>query len=412
MLKTTIKAQQLLLFLSAVVLVNLGMQLSASAKEPPITSHGLGKPLAQPDNDPDYEKQAVGESYETFVQKTKPRLLQALKHQTKTTPKNPSVTLVCPPSAILETEPCGMDSASLGAMELCGDTICGTAWAEAGLRDEDGYRMTFSYPTPLFPITWAGVAEFPILLIILQSSTVVAFTFAGAFDTAAINTLLEPGTYDFIVEPLDTASYSCASGLNDYVVWLKCPPPPANDSCQNATPIGEVADYLFRTSFAAMDGPPDCLEGINPDVWFCYTPTCSGFATVSLCAYSTFDTKITVYEGCVCPPSAPLVCNDDFCGNRSQVTFPVAAGNEYLIRAGGGWGSTRMSIQCCPCAKGDLNCDSIWSGADVVLMLNCVFMETDDCNLCFADVNCDGSLTPSDVVLELNRVFLAAPFPC
>lgn len=62
--------------------------------------------------------------------------------------------------------------------------------------------------------------------------------------------------------------------------------------------------------------------------------------------------------------------------------------------------------------KGDLNLDGILTGADVVLMLNCVFLGVGSCPLSVADVNCDGILTGADVVLELNATFLGAPFPC
>lgn len=62
--------------------------------------------------------------------------------------------------------------------------------------------------------------------------------------------------------------------------------------------------------------------------------------------------------------------------------------------------------------RGDMNGDAALTPSDVMLTLNCVFLATGNCSLCFADVNCDGALTSSDVVLELNRVFLNTPFPC
>ena len=62
--------------------------------------------------------------------------------------------------------------------------------------------------------------------------------------------------------------------------------------------------------------------------------------------------------------------------------------------------------------KGDLNGSLDLSPADVVLMLNCVFLGTGDCDLSFSDVNCDEQLSPSDVVLELRAVFLDEDYPC
>jgi hypothetical protein len=66
----------------------------------------------------------------------------------------------------------------------------------------------------------------------------------------------------------------------------------------------------------------------------------------------------------------------------------------------------------CAAAKGDLNASGGLSPADVVMMLNCVFLGTGNCGNCFTDVNCSGDFSPADVVLELNAVFLGASFPC
>ncbi len=70
------------------------------------------------------------------------------------------------------------------------------------------------------------------------------------------------------------------------------------------------------------------------------------------------------------------------------------------------------AFQFCTAAKGDLNADRNLTPADVVKMLNCVFLDVGNCGTCFADVNCSGDLSPADVVSELNAVFLAGSFPC
>jgi len=77
--------------------------------------------------------------------------------------------------------------------------------------------------------------------------------------------------------------------------------------------------------------------------------------------------------------------------------------------------SSNLAVQgSSPCVfnRGDMNNDAVYSPADVVLLLSCVFTNSGNCHACFADVNCDGELTPADVVLELNRVFLEQSFPC
>jgi hypothetical protein len=52
-----------------------------------------------------------------------------------------------------------------------------------------------------------------------------------------------------------------------------------------------------------------------------------------------------------------------------------------------------------------------YTAADAVSMLNCVYLGTGNCDLCFADVNCNGTLTSADAVLELNKVYLSQNTP-
>jgi len=62
--------------------------------------------------------------------------------------------------------------------------------------------------------------------------------------------------------------------------------------------------------------------------------------------------------------------------------------------------------------KGDLNGDQIFTPADIVLHLNCVFLSLGNCPLNQLDLNCDGMATIEDVVILLNRVFLGILPPC
>ena len=72
----------------------------------------------------------------------------------------------------------------------------------------------------------------------------------------------------------------------------------------------------------------------------------------------------------------------------------------------------------CAARKGDMNGSGNLSGADIVLLLRCVFNQDGtgtaggDCNLCYSDVNCSGDLSGADIVLELLAIFNQQPFPC
>ncbi|HEU4436682.1 MAG TPA: hypothetical protein VFR89_04395, partial [candidate division Zixibacteria bacterium] len=62
---------------------------------------------------------------------------------------------------------------------------------------------------------------------------------------------------------------------------------------------------------------------------------------------------------------------------------------------------------------GDANHDGLLTAADIVLLLNFVFLQEPlDPPLEVADLNCDGLYAPADIVLALNAVFLAQPPPC
>jgi hypothetical protein len=122
-----------------------------------------------------------------------------------------------------------------------------------------------------------------------------------------------------------------------------------NDNCSNAKGVGNVTNMAFDTTGASHDGPGYYIN--SPNLWYCYTATCNGCATVSL-AGSSFDTKLAVYDGCDCYPSQDdlIKTNDDFDGQQSQITFAVKAGSQYLIEVGGFNPSSKgqgiMNISC------------------------------------------------------------------
>lgn len=110
-----------------------------------------------------------------------------------------------------------------------------------------------------------------------------------------------------------------------------------NDNCANALEIGEVTNLAFDTTDATFDGPGLCIQSPCANIWYVYTASYTGEATISLCG-SSFDTVLAVYDGAACYPkqSDRLACNDDSdCGQQSQAVINVKAGNKYLIEIGG-----------------------------------------------------------------------------
>jgi hypothetical protein len=128
------------------------------------------------------------------------------------------------------------------------------------------------------------------------------------------------------------------------------PPAGSNDNCQFAKPVGDVKNMPFKTTEASFDGPGLCLN--NPNIWFCYTATCTGDVTVSLLG-SSFDTMLAVYQGCVCnlTQNKLIECNDDAASTfQSEITFVAVGGRQYLIEVGGYGSETGLGVLSISCA--------------------------------------------------------------
>ena len=147
-------------------------------------------------------------------------------------------------------------------------------------------------------------------------------------------------------------------GYQDYtgsgLINISCdgtPGPPDKDNCENALAVGNVTNMAFDTTDATFDGPGLCMT--SPNIWYVYTASCTGEATVSLLG-SSYDTMLAIYRGDDCDlHSSDLIgCNDDFPpGQQSQITFETTTGYQYLIEIGGygsNAGEGKLSISCEP----------------------------------------------------------------
>jgi hypothetical protein len=137
-------------------------------------------------------------------------------------------------------------------------------------------------------------------------------------------------------------------------------PPPVNDECAGAFVIGDETLAFDNTNATASAEPlpAECDGGLGTtmarDVWFVYEASCTGEAVASTCGTTSIDSRLAVYDA-DCPPVGAIIgCNNDSTDctdGGARVTFPVVAGESYLIRvgssaAGGGIGS--LSVTCTP----------------------------------------------------------------
>ncbi len=113
----------------------------------------------------------------------------------------------------------------------------------------------------------------------------------------------------------------------------------------NADATTDGLSHFVCTSFSQSQ--------TSRDVWFRWTATATASLTAETCGLTATDSRITVYHSAPCPPTdlALIVCNDDFCGPQSRISFNATINTQYLIRVGvfpgsvGGAGSIRISFQ-------------------------------------------------------------------
>ncbi|MCH2132993.1 MAG: hypothetical protein MK116_04500 [Phycisphaerales bacterium] len=188
---------------------------------------------------------------------------------------------------------------------------------------------------------------------------------------------------------------------------------PANDDCSNAIPVTS-GSLDFTTRYATTDGNahPECdTEGdggvtVN-DIWFLWTAECTGIGTISTCDSVDYDSDLVAYTWFGdCGTRELLGCNDDGvgCDNyTSELTIPVSAGEQYLVRVGG-WngtisGSGSLSLECTPVySPTDLDQDGDTDVDDLLRLLSAYGVSDE------GDVNGDG-LTDVDDLLALLAEF-------
>ncbi|MBN1513297.1 MAG: hypothetical protein JXB13_14875, partial [Phycisphaerae bacterium] len=161
---------------------------------------------------------------------------------------NGACDLDCPPESVAEGETCGGDTnggcnMSVPAFEplTCGETVCGTAWADGGMRDTDWYEITIAEPTTL---TFTVQAEFVTgvsigLMEPLTPGVVGCDQLTGLINPSASGGECEaisvvydalPGTYWWFVGPDGGSDMPCG-GRNEYTATMTGEPWEVRGAC-------------------------------------------------------------------------------------------------------------------------------------------------------------------------------------
>ncbi|MBM3415353.1 MAG: T9SS type A sorting domain-containing protein [Bacteroidetes bacterium] len=140
-----------------------------------------------------------------------------------------------------------------------------------------------------------------------------------------------------------------AGATGPFTLNIACQP--VNDNCSQALNLNCGQSLNGTTIGASIDAAPFCGTSITTaGVWYTFIGS-GGIETVNTCVAASYDTKISVYSG----TCGALVCvggNDDFCGLRSQVTFPTVSGTRYFVLVHGfasQQGTFTITRTCPPC---------------------------------------------------------------
>jgi RHS repeat-associated protein len=121
--------------------------------------------------------------------------------------------------------------------------------------------------------------------------------------------------------------------------------PPANDDCDEATEISESFGILDGTTTdASTDGPNSTCGGIQNDVWYSFEIPHAGDFSLGVFPMSMQEMQVFLTDElgasppAGCPLDVPGQCGMD--PSFSTFTFPVQAGDVYVLRVGNSPGGT------------------------------------------------------------------------
>jgi len=205
-----------------------------------------------------------------------------------------------------------------------------------------------------------------------------------------------PGSNTYLIGDYQSMQAAgSGSSTKAYVLWT------GYDKDRSDTLAGDAKARVYCTTVQSF---PQCQNDTEAPVVTCPADMVAS-AGAGQCS-TLVNFSATAQDNC--PLGVALICDPP-----SGSFFPVGTDTVVCIATDLAANADTCSFAVAVSAvKGDMNASGDLTPADVVLLLNCVFLASGNCDLCFADANCSGDLSPADVVLELNAVFLAAPLPC
>ncbi len=382
----------------------------------------------------------------------------------------------CPPGAIAENEACGDDTnggcnMATPAFEAvnCGDTICGTAWADGGSRDTDWYELTLYAQIDL---TITASANFEFIVGPVDTSDCALASAIDPYVIGAPNTVesvtktVGPGKYWIFMGFLDYYDYPCGTN-NDYwitftcpegpVLWLSATPETGTVPAGGTLPITVMYDAteLELGTYSAdlqitHDGrgttavpvsltigtviPPDTMvlvpdpissmmendiDGVDPNGYI-YIGDDLGWVNPDLGSFTingslaTTGETVGSYPGLTGPIVKLTFDLSDFAAMYNEGLMWDCAPRSYYVEGtdDGGAISAGDGFTYCGHTSGDLNLDGQIDIADLVFMVEWMFAGGPPPEILLtADLNGDGNVDISDMVYMVDYMFMGGEAP-
>lgn len=193
---------------------------------------------------------------------------------------------------------------------------------------------------PIATLAWttaANAAAYDVYFGTTNPPTTLVGTIAAT--TSQISGLAYSTTYYWYVVPKGNggAATGCTSNITSFTT-VAPPPPPANDACAAATAVGIYQGTINGTtvSATASTGVPGCtpITGEEDDVWYKFTASQNGSATIIVTGAIGFDAVVAAYSGTCGNLNLIGSCVDATAGGDFETLnlTSLIAGQTYYLR--------------------------------------------------------------------------------
>lgn len=251
-----------------------------------------------------------------------------------------SVTLVTPTLTAGTTYYFMIDGFSSAFGAFCTQLVTPPAPPATCATNTAPANAAIDVAAPVATLAWTTVATataYDVYFGTTNPPTTLVGTIAGT--TTPITGLAFGTTYYWYVVPKNNGGTAtgCTSNITSFTT-VAPPPPPANDECAAAVAVGIYQGTINGTtvSSTASAGAPACSDptGANDDVWYKFTASQNGSATIVVTGATGFDAVVAAYSG-TCGSLTLIgscVDNTGSAGVETLSLTSLVAGQTYYLR--------------------------------------------------------------------------------